>query len=101
MIRWLPPLTLRLWLVNSSPLWADAFDNYTNAVLAKAPGSAEVKELKQLTPEAISDNDRVLPGATGALLIVQTNESRFSKLLVQAARQKVDSTISVPILLIE
>src|SRR5437868_841670 len=79
---------------------ADPFDYYTNPVLAKAMGLPEVRELKQVTPEMIADNDRVLSGA-GALLIVQTNEGRFSKVVVQAARQKVDSTISVPILLVD
>ena len=101
-------MSQRLWLLsmcflltNSQPLRADAFDRYTNVVLSKAPSTADVKELKQLTPEIISDNDRILSGITGALLIVHTNEGRYSKLLVQAARQKVDGTTSVPILLID
>jgi hypothetical protein len=80
---------------------ADAFDNYTNPVLAKAAASQDVKEITQLTPEMIADNDRVVPGITGAVLIVQTNDGRFGKLIVQAARQKVDATTAVPILLIE
>lgn len=82
-------------------LRADAFDRYLSAVLEKAPTSAGVKEVKQLTPDMIGDNDRVLPKTNGALLIVKTNEARFSKLLVQAARQKVNDTTSLPILLIE
>jgi hypothetical protein len=94
-------LVLCVLFGNGSPLWADAFDHYTNPILAKAAQSTAVKEVHQLTPEAISDNDRVLPGATGAFLIVRTNEGRFSKLLVQVARQKVDSATSVPILLID
>jgi hypothetical protein len=93
-------LALSLIFAAGPALSADPFDYYTNPVLAKAVGLPEVKELKQVTPEMIADNDRVLPGA-GALLIVQTNEGRFSKVVVQAARQKVDSTSSVPILLVD
>jgi hypothetical protein len=88
-------------LVLGQRLRADTFDNYTNPVLAKAAASQDVKEITQITPEMIADNDRVVPGITGAVLIVQTNDGRFCKLLVQAARQKVDAATTVPILLIE
>ena len=54
-----------------------------------------------MTRDLIADNDHVLPKINGALLIVQTNEGRWSKLLVQAARQKIDATTLMPILLIE
>jgi hypothetical protein len=79
---------------------ADAFDGYTNPVLAGAPGAAGVQEVKRLTPEMIAEHDSVLRGQSGALLVVKTNEGRFSKLLVEAARQKVNATIAVPIMLI-
>ncbi|HLN28359.1 MAG TPA: hypothetical protein VK395_11515 [Gemmataceae bacterium] len=82
-------------------LGADAFDRYMNPVLAKVPTAAGVKEVKHLTAEEITDNDRILPGMTGAFLVVKTNGGRFSKLLVQAARQRVDNSAPVPILLIE
>jgi hypothetical protein len=82
------------------PLRADAFDRYVNPVLAKVPGAEGVKELKQLTPDLIADHDRVIAGATGALVVVKTNEGRYSKLLVQAARQRVRST-TIPVLLID
>jgi hypothetical protein len=88
-------------LAHSVSRAASDFDNYTNPILAKAAASTDVKEVSQLTPELIADNDRVIPGVTGALLIVQTNDGRFCKLIVQAARQKVDATSSVPILLID
>jgi hypothetical protein len=80
---------------------ADPFDNYINTVLAKVPSAAGVKEVRQLTPTLIADNDRVLPRTTGALIVVKTNEGRYCKLLVQDARQKTSPTASVPILLIE
>jgi hypothetical protein len=80
---------------------ADAFDNYTNPILAKVPGAAGVQEIKQLTQELIADHDRVLPGTSAAFLVVKTNDGRWSKLLVQSARQKLDDKRSLPILLVE
>jgi hypothetical protein len=79
---------------------AQVFDRYLNPILAKAPGADGVKEIKQLTPSLISNNDHVLPDTQGAMIVVKTNESRFSKLMVQAARQKVGDK-SMPILIIE
>jgi hypothetical protein len=81
---------------------ADAFDRYTNPVRRKVPTAAGVQEVKKLTPALITDNLRVLPGSRGAFLVVTTNEGRRSKLLIQAARQKVGTDQPpVPILLIE
>src|SRR5262245_49080066 len=80
---------------------ADAFDLYVNTVLAKVPEAQGVKEIKQLTPDLILDNDRVLPGVSAAFVVVRTNEGRWAKLLVQTARQKLDADRSVPILLID
>jgi hypothetical protein len=80
---------------------ADAFDNYTNEVLAKIPGAAGVKQVKELTPALLADHAGVLPGVQGTFLVVKTNDGRFSKLVVQAARQKVKEDATVPILLIE
>jgi hypothetical protein len=88
-------------LVAAPPLRADAFDRYINSILTKVPDAQGVKELKQLTPELISDNDQVLTGLTGAFLVVKTNDGRYSKLLVQLARQKIDADSSIPILLID
>jgi hypothetical protein len=79
---------------------ADPFDLYTNPVLARAPGAKGVEEVEKLTPEQITDNDRVLPGLAGALVVVKTNDNRWGKLLVQAARQKVDADTSLPMLLV-
>ena len=46
---------------------ADAFDDYTNPLLNKAVESDAVKEMKQVTPDDLLDNDRVLPGVDGAV----------------------------------
>ncbi len=80
---------------------ADVFDYYTNPVLDKMLEGKNVKEIKQLTPNEILDHDRVLPGIASAFLIVRTNGDRLAKLLVQAARQRVEAEKSVPILYIE
>src|SRR5438034_10902125 len=93
-------LPIAYWVVPAA-VCADTFELYTNPVLAKAPEAKGVKELKRLTPDSIADHDHVLPDVTAALVIVQTNEARFSKLLVQTARRKLASGKTVPILLIE
>ncbi len=87
-------------LTGPRALFADHFDRYTNPVLAKAITAPGVKEVKQLTPSLIADGDGVLPDHAGALVIIKTNEGRYSKLIVQSARQKVKNT-AVPILLID
>jgi hypothetical protein len=81
-------------------LRADAFDHYINTVLARAPDSPAVKRLERLTAAELADHDGVLPNVPGVVLIVRTNENRFSKLLVQRARQKIGQG-SLAILLVE
>jgi hypothetical protein len=95
------PLVAIALLLAASALRADAFDRYVNATLGKAAESADVRELKRLTPKDILDNDRVLPGVPAAVLIVKTNEGRWSKLAVQSARQKIDAERALPMLLVE
>jgi len=80
---------------------ADAFDNYTNPLLNKVVESDVVKEMKQVTPDDLLNNDRVLPGVDGAVLVVRTNEGRNAKLVAHPARQKTDMTHSVAMLLID
>jgi hypothetical protein len=82
---------------------ADPFDYYTNAILSRAVNDGALKELPAVTPEVIADAGRVLPTTTAAFLVVRTNEGRLSKLLVQAARQKVpgDAGEQIPMLQIE
>jgi hypothetical protein len=88
-------------LVTLSSARADAFDHYLNPLLRKVPGAEGAREVKRLTPAEITDQQRVLPDSTGAFLVVHTNDGRWSKLLVQAARQKLADGRHVPILLID
>jgi hypothetical protein len=94
-------LSLVAVLFASSVTRADAFDFYVNRLLAKLVEGKNVKPIKQLTPGSIVDHDRVLPRITSAFLVVRTNGGRYAKLLVQAAKQKVDADRTVPILYIE
>ncbi len=80
---------------------ADAFDNYTNPLLNKVMASDAAKEMKRVSPDDLLDNDRVLPGVDGAVLIVKTNQGRNAKLVARPARQKTDMTHSVATLLID
>jgi hypothetical protein len=79
----------------------DSFDDYTNPLLVKAAAGDAVKEMKQVTPDDLLNNDRVLKGVDGAVLIVRTNGGRNAKLLVHPAAQKTDAAHSVPTLLID
>jgi hypothetical protein len=54
-----------------------------------APQISGVKQLTELTPELIVKNSQVLPNIEGAMLVVYTNDNRWSKLLVVAARHKL------------
>lgn len=89
------------FFLGTAAVRADAFDYYTNPLLTKAAESKKVKELKRLTPEQMADHDRVLPDVNAAFLIVQTNEGRYSKVLVQPARRKLNADKAVPILMID
>jgi len=95
------PLVSCAFLLLAAPAFADPFDSYVNPVLTKVPTAKGVKELKQLTPDDITDNDRVLPRTSAAFIVVRTNDGRYSKLLVQSARQKLDGEKRIPILYIE
>src|SRR5271169_112080 len=93
-------LALAAILLAPQLVHADDFDHYTNEILAKVPKADGTLHVKQLTPEMLVENDRVLPNLKGALLVVKTNDNRWAKLLVQTAAQKVgDKTL--PILLID
>lgn len=94
-------LLILLVLAVPSVVRADAFDPYTNPVLTRLIGGKNVQETKRLTPAQIVDSDRVLPRIPSAFLVVRTNGNRLAKLLVQAAKQKVDAERAVPILSIE
>ncbi|MCI0460673.1 MAG: hypothetical protein L0Z62_27275 [Gemmataceae bacterium] len=101
MSRILLPITLLTLLAAPPVAPADVFDRYTNEVLIKVPGSAGVKRLAELTPALLAEHAGALPGVGGAFLVVKTNEGRFSKLVVQPARQRVSDKVTLPVLLIE
>ncbi len=67
---------------------ADAFDNYALPILQKVPEAGVAKEIAELTPDLIVANSQVLPNVEAALIIVYTNDNRWAKLLVSAARHK-------------
>jgi hypothetical protein len=86
--------------IHSVPVRADAFDRYTNPILIKVPSADGVKEVKQLTGSLLADSDAAIPGISGALVVVRSNEGRFSKLLVHPGRQKIGGK-AIPILIID
>lgn len=93
--------TILVFSTDARLLGADAFDFYINPILDKVPEAKGVKELKQLTPDLLSEYDQVLPEITGTFIVVRTNEGRYSKLLVQSARRKIGADTVLPILLID
>jgi hypothetical protein len=103
MSRYLPILAISLALAAPPTLRADAFDHYINPILAKVPSADGTRELKQLTPDLLAEHNRVLANLTGSLVVVQTNDGRWSKLLVQAGRRKTndDPPQQIPILLVD
>jgi hypothetical protein len=80
---------------------ADPFDLYLNKDLGRLVEGKNVKLIDKLTPTMIVENDRVLAKTSSAFLVVRTNGGRFAKLLVQAAKQKIDADRAAPILSIE
>jgi hypothetical protein len=79
----------------------DAFDRYTNPLLARLVDSKNVKEVKQLEPGTLTEHDAVLPGVDAAFLVVRTGSGRLAKLLVLSGKQKVSEDRTVPILIID
>jgi len=83
-------------------LRADHFDHYSSPVLEKAVGDGKfVKEVKVLTATQVGELGEVLADSSATFLIVKTNDDRWSKLLVQPARQRFGKDKQVPMLLIE
>ena len=103
MSRKIAIVLLSAFFVSLPFLKADPFDNYTNAILEKVPDSMVAKEIKQLTPDMILENNRIIPDGSSAMIVVQTNESRLARLLVQAAKKRLndENKTQVSILLIE
>jgi hypothetical protein len=90
-------LLLAGWLL---PARADVFDRYTNAVLSKATEADGLKPADKLTAALVAQHSQLLPGSSAALVVVKTNSGRYSKLLLQLARQRTAKG-SLPIALIE
>ncbi len=90
-------------LISSPAVHADAFDNYTNPLLLKCCEANGVKEVTKLTAEQLVDAAGVVPNQQAALVVVKTNDGRMSKMLVQAARKRLndEARTLVPILLID
>jgi hypothetical protein len=97
----------RLWLGLAAFLLApaiaraDAFDNYTNLILAKVPASKRAMPVDKLTLALMAEHGQALPGATAAFVVVKTNDNRLAKLFVRQAAHKVSETETLPILYIE
>lgn len=90
MVRRLPLVLLLILGAGSTLLHADAFDLYTNAVLEKAPKADGAQELKKLTPELVLEHNRLIPDVASAFLVVQTNDGRMSRVLIQAGRKRLN-----------
>ena len=84
-----------------SAVRADPFDNYTNTILSKIGESKSVEKITKLTPALMVEHSRALPGITAAFIVVKTNESRYAKLLVLPAQQKVSDKERLPIVQID
>jgi hypothetical protein len=94
-------ILLAAFLAAPAAARADAFDNYTNPILAKVPGSKLAEPIKKLTPELMVSHSRALPGTTAALVVVKTNDGRLAKLLVRPAAHKLPDGSTAPIVYIE
>lgn len=97
-MRW--TLTLVLAGAMTAVAQADVFDHYTNPDLTKAASAAGVKQVAELSGPELTKTGGLIPGTDAALLIVQTREDRWAKLLVQPGRQKLGED-QHPIILIE
>lgn len=79
---------------------ADAFDNYTNPILAKIPDAKDAEKIARLTPAMMVEHGRTLPGIAGAFIVVKTNDDRYAKLLVMPGEQKIGPNKYVPIVIL-
>lgn len=86
----MPRMLLAMIALGLAPslLRADAFDHYTLPVLQKVPEFDGAKQVTELTAETIVPHTQVLPGLEAAMVVVYTNDNRWAKLLVVAAKHK-------------
>ncbi len=92
------PFTFLLFC--SAPLLADQFDYYTQPVLTKAIEDKVLKEVPSLTTEEVEKHLNVLSDTQGAFVVVETNDRRLAKVLLQPARLRSGAE-QVPMFLIE
>ena len=90
-----------LFLIMPVLVRADHFEEYTNQVLQKMVADGFCKESDSISLKDIADLDSVLPGIQAGFIIVKTNDGRFSRSLVQFARQKIDANNATPMILLE
>jgi hypothetical protein len=94
--------TIAFLAVAAAPAHAtDAFDLYTNPILARVPKADGALALPRVSREQIIDNDGTLKGVAGTFLVVRTNDNRWAKLLVQFALHKAGEGKTVPMVSIE
>lgn len=92
--------TLLALLLAPGVLSAAPFDDYHNFVLINAAEDGKLQAIDALTPELIREHDAVLPDTRGAFVVVQTNDGRRAKLLVENARVKAADGTQVPLVLV-
>ena len=79
---------------------ADAWDDYTNPLLAKAAREDLAKFVAELPSRQLVAKAGVVPGTESATLVVQTGTGRWAKLLAQPGRHKTAKGF-VPYLIVD
>jgi hypothetical protein len=90
-----------LIFLNETSGRADQFDLYQLPTLTQAIKDGQLKEVKQLSTVDLANYLRVLTDANSAMLVVETNDRRFCKVLVQPGRQKLNAEKQVPMLFVQ
>jgi hypothetical protein len=92
--------------ISGTSVWADSFDEYTLPIVSQVAGRAEIQEIKELTRDHLVQYSQVLPTIEGSMIFIATNQDRWAKLIVSAARHKIASqeggeAILVPVIRLE
>jgi hypothetical protein len=93
-------MALVLCLAATAAVRADQFEYYYQPVLTKALEDKVLKEVASLSVEEMEKHLNVLADTQSAFLVVETNDRRLTKLLVQPARLRVGEE-QVPLFLVE
>lgn len=94
-------ISIVVLLVVPALVRCDAYDHYTNPILAKIPGSKSAEKVTKLTAQMMQEHSRALPGASSAFIVVKTNDNRYAKLHVRGGAQKVPGSDPAPIAVVE